>query len=73
MSNCELGHAARKDLDCQKENHTVAFHARWGKGTGPLGLRQYLSRSGNNVPGTSEVTSLKISALRKEERELKME
>ena len=73
ISNNELGHAARKDLDCQKENHTVAFHARWGKGTGPLGRRRYLSRSGNDVPGTSEVTSVKIISFRKEERELKME
>jgi hypothetical protein len=73
MSNNELGHVAWEDLDCYKENHTVAFHARWGKGTGPLGRRWYLSPSGNDVPGTSEVTSVKIISFKKGERELKME
>jgi hypothetical protein len=48
MSNDELEHAAWKHLDCYEENRTVAFHARWGKGTRPLGRRRHLSRSGND-------------------------
>jgi hypothetical protein len=66
--NDELGHAAWKYLDCYEESHTVGFRVRRGKGPWPLGCQRHLSRSRNIVPGISEVTSVEIISLEKEER-----